>query len=208
MIVGVGRRRGGRGSAGVPASDGSVAATMRGEFAARLAGVGVTAAKAISSATLGGVGVGGATDSAATERAGGSLGVEREPTGGPFAAAMEPAGTATGTGTDTAEGRDTVRESDGACSEENPFASLPWYVSVRSGRREFANLESVGATGITFITGIAESAPRSIVVRGEATPANPSPTWKASTSGADTGSGVAAMTLGIGAARRPADMIV
>ena len=46
------------------------------------AGVGVTAARAISSATLGGAGLGRATDFVAAERAGGSIVVEPETTEG------------------------------------------------------------------------------------------------------------------------------
>ena len=198
VVVGAGRRRGGVDSTGSLASDVSFPATVRGELAARLAGVGVTAAAAISPAALGGVEACCVTDPAAADGAGDSPGVERETTEGEFDAAIESSATGIMIGTGSAGDR----ESAWACSEGKPPVSLPSYVSGRLGRRTFANLESVGATRV------GESAVRSLVARGEAIPANPSPARRASTFGADPGSEPIATTSGIGSGSSPADMIV
>ena len=79
-LVDLGRRRGVEGSAGVSARDVSGVAAARPDLAAMTAGVGVTAARAISSATLGGAGLGRATDFIVADGAGRSIVVEPETT--------------------------------------------------------------------------------------------------------------------------------
>jgi len=152
VSVGSGRRGGDAGSVGVLASDASVAATVRGEFAARTAGVGVTAPRAISAAALGGVRGGDATDFAPAEPARGSFGVTPEATAAALDASMEPTATGTGTGTATGgavEGCEPPCESDSAWSGWNSPNSLPSSFCGRLDRREFANLASEGAAGIS-----------------------------------------------------------
>jgi len=104
-----------------------------------VAGVGVTAASAISSATLGAVGVVPTKDWVAASRTGGGVIVGRETTEGLGDAVMASVGTGigtatgtgSGTGTEAIDGCDSASDSDGASADGISFASLPASASGR-----------------------------------------------------------------------------
>ena len=106
-----------------------------------VAGVGVTAASAISSATLGAVGVVPTKDWVAASRTGGGVIVGRETTEGLGDAVMASVGigtgigtatgTGSGTGTEAIDGCDSASDSDRASADGISFASLPASASGR-----------------------------------------------------------------------------
>ena len=102
-----------------------------------VAGVGVTAASAISSVTPGAVGVGPTKDLVAASRTGGGVVVGRETTEGLGDAVMASVGigtgigTGSGTGTEAIDGCDSASDSDGASADGISFASLPASASGR-----------------------------------------------------------------------------
>jgi hypothetical protein len=116
MALGLGRLREVGGLARVAVEDASGFATTRAELAERVAGVGVTAARAISSSVGVGVGVGlgGAMAVAPAARAGDSFALERETPEGSGDVVGELS--ATGMGTGTIVGCDAARVPDGTSS--------------------------------------------------------------------------------------------
>ena len=116
MTLGLGRLRVVGGLARVAVEDASGFATTRAELAERVAGVGVTAARPISSSAGVGVGVelGGAIDVAPAARAGDSFALECETPEGSVAVVGERS--ATGMGTGTIVGCDTACVPDGTSS--------------------------------------------------------------------------------------------
>ena len=112
--IGLGRLREAGALAAVAFEDASGFATARAALAERVAGVGLTAARAISSSAGVGVGLEGAMAVAPAERAGGSFAVERE-TPEPWVDVVGER-SATGMGTGTTGGCDSVPVPDGTSS--------------------------------------------------------------------------------------------